>query len=264
MGRESDSGRRKRSLTFVCLLALSQAACGRSETVTPSVAPTASNSPLEDGEPAEQLARFEVPAHDAEPAGTGAVSAAIQPVDAATQSGIPIGQAIRDRHVEVRITGVGGSTGDTILITARRKVPDDIRLILTPGTVFSSVSGNVQNMVAASIKGERVGENSYRSTRELVLADEDEHSYIIEAYCLNFHKANPGPSDSFTVAPADERATKILRAGKKRSASIQAIQSALWIERDRVSAQELQARFPVKDEDVEVARELVREAERSN
>jgi len=71
-------------------------------------------------------------------------------------------------------------------------------------------------MAGASIKGKRVGERSYRPTTEIVLADNDKHSYVIEAYCLDFHKGNPGPSDRFSIAPPDGRTLKILQAGKAK------------------------------------------------
>ena len=166
------------------------------------------------------------------------------------QTAISLEQAVKDGKAEVEISGIGGSTGDAILIAVRRKVPEVLRLTLTPGTVFKSVSGTVQNMVGASIKGERVGENSYRRASEIVLADNDKHSYVIEAYCLDFHKPNPGSSDSFTIASVDERATKILQAGKNKSASIAAIQSALWIQREGLSAAEVRQRFPATDADI--------------
>jgi hypothetical protein len=173
------------------------------------------------------------------------------------QTPIPLDQAIKDDKVDAEISGIGGSTGDAILITVRRKVPDMLRLTLTPGTVFTSTSGTVQNMVAASVKGERVGENSYRPATEIVLADNDKHSYVVEAYCLDFHKPNPGSSDSFTIASADERARKILQAGKAKSASIAAIQSALWMQREHLTPAEVKQRFPASDEDIAVAQAIV-------
>lgn len=67
------------------------------------------------------------------------------------QTTIPLDQAIKDGNVSVEITGMGGSTGDTIQITVQRKVPETLRLSLRPGTVFKSISGKVQNMLAVSI-----------------------------------------------------------------------------------------------------------------
>ena len=186
-----------------------------------------------------------------------AVSLLVVSCPSAVAQTIALDQAIKEVTVEVEITGVGGSTGDAIQLAVQRKVPETLRLTLTPGTLFKSKTGDVQNMLGTSIKGERLGETTYRPTTQIVLTDNDNHTYIIEAYCLDFHKGNPGPSDSFTLSPPDERATSIVEAGKKESASIQAIQAALWMDRENVSSAELKQRFPVGDGDIEVARRLV-------
>jgi ankyrin repeat protein len=179
------------------------------------------------------------------------------------QGAIPLEQAVKDGKAEVWIAGIGGSTGDAILITVRRKVPDVLRLTLTPGTVFKSVSGTVQNMVGVSIKGERIGDTSYRPAAEIVLTDNDKHNYVVEAYCLDFHKPNPGPSDAFAITVLDEPAATILQAAKNRSASIAAIQSALWISREHLTAAELKRRFPATDVDISVARAVLTDAAES-
>jgi len=170
---------------------------------------------------------------------------------------IALEQAVKDGKVDAEIKGIGGSTGDAILIIVRRKVPEVLRLSVTSGTVFKSVSGRVQNMVGASIKGESLGENSYRPAKDIVLTDNDKHSYVVEAYCLDFHKDNPGPSDLFSIGSPDERAKKILQEGKVKSVSIAAIQSALWMGREGVLPNDLKRRFPVTDKDIEVARGLL-------
>ena len=179
------------------------------------------------------------------------------------QDAIPLDQAARDGKVEVEISGIGGSTGDTILITVRRRVPEVLRLMLTPGTVFKSVTRTVQNMAGASIKGERLGERSYRPTTKIVLADDDKHSFVVEAYCLDFHKGNPGPSDRFSIAPPDRQTLKILQAGKAKDATIQVIQAAVWIDRDGATAAQLKQRFPVDDGDIEAARDLLQDAKQA-
>ncbi len=175
------------------------------------------------------------------------------------QDAVPLEQAIRNGKVEAVITGIGGSTGDAILITVRRRTPDLLRLTLTPGTVFQSVSGAVQNMAGASIKGERVGENSYRRETEIVLVDNYTHSYVIEAYCLDFHRGNPGASDRFNIASVDGQAARLLAIGKDKPASIGAIQAALWMLREGLSPAQVQARFPVSSQDIAVARSIMRD-----
>ncbi len=176
-----------------------------------------------------------------------------------SQDAVPLGQAIKEGKVEAVITGMGHSTGDAILITVRRNVSGVLRLTLRPGTVFRSVSGTVQNMAAASIKGERVNENSYRPETDIVLADNGQHSYLIEAYCLDFDKANPGRSDTFRLSGVDEQAARLLGEGKGKSASISAIQAALWMVRGGLSPAQIQSRFSVTPAEIDVARSILRD-----
>ena len=178
------------------------------------------------------------------------------------QNAVPLDQAVNEAKVKVEVSGLGGSTGDAILIVIQRQVPETLRISLRPGTVFKSTSGTVQNMVGARIKGERAGESSYAPATEIVLTDDAKHSYIVEAYCLDFHKANPGIGDSFALSPPDEKAGSILMAGKNAEASVPAIQAALWIDRDGIGDAELKERFPVSDEDIKAARALLRSESR--
>ena len=175
------------------------------------------------------------------------------------QEAIPLDQAVKDGRVDAEVSGIGGSTGDAILIAVRRKVPGVLRLTLTPGMVFKSVAGTVQNMAGASIKGERFGENSYRPAAEIVLTDDARHSYVVEAYCLDFHKANPGLRDSFALTAPDRQAARILSAGRRKSASIGAIQAALWMAREGLSLAQVRERFPLTPQDIEEARAIISE-----
>ncbi len=179
---------------------------------------------------------------------------------ALAQDAIPLEQALANGKVDAEITGIGGSTGDVILLAVRSRTPQGLRMTLTPGTVFRSISGRVQNMAGASIRGELAGANTYRPTSEIVLADNSVHRYVVEAYCLDFHKGNPGSSDRFVLTPPDAQALKILQAGKAKGASIRAIQAAVWMIRDGVTPVQLQQRFPVTNADILIAMAILKDA----
>lgn len=97
-----------------------------------------------------------------DPQGTAVISAASR------QTSMPLDQAVKDGKVEAEITGMGGSTGDAILLAVRRKVSEPLILTLTAGTVFKSVSGTVQNMLVqpsrASGKGRTPTDRTRRSS----------------------------------------------------------------------------------------------------
>ena len=180
---------------------------------------------------------------------------------AAAAEAVSLENAIRAGKVQGQITGMGSSSGDAIQIGIRRRVREAIRITISPGTVFRSATGRCQNMVAVGVKGERIGPKSYRPSEEIVLADDRVHNYLVESYCLDFHKDNPSPADGFALAPPDETAAWILKAGKASSASIQAIQSALWIARENISPQQIASRFPVTQQDLQAAYVLIQQAQ---
>ena len=166
-------------------------------------------------------------------------------------------QALNEGRIQVEITSLGGSTGDAILINITRKVPEKLRISLSPGTVLKSTTGNVQNMIISKVKGERIGHNSYRPTPEIYLNTDKKQSYIVEAYCLDFNKPNPGLGDNFTISQAEDRTRRIIIEGEKEKYSTRIIQSAIWIDRAKVTSSRLKNRFPVNDNDIEIARRLL-------
>ena len=175
------------------------------------------------------------------------------------QAPIPLDQAVRDGKVSVRVHGLGGSTGDALEIAVRSRVPGVLHLSITPGTVFRC-SGGAQDMVAAAVKGLRLSGNTYSPTSVIHLDDQEQRTYVVEAYCLDFHKNNPSTNDTFTISTLDRKSERILRAGSQESASIGAIQSALWMDRG-VSTSRLKSRLPVTDDDIQRAREILRRAQ---
>jgi len=180
------------------------------------------------------------------------------------QNAIPLDQAIKEGKVNVEISGVGCSTGDVIMVAVQRNGQEHLRITLTPGTVFKSGNKNAQSMMAGSIKGEQVNDTSYCAETVINLSDNKKHTYVVEAYCRDFHKDNPAATDSFVLAPPDEAALKVLRAGQAKGASIEAIQTALWMCIDKVKAEEVKKRFPVSDADVAVAQGLLQDVQRDD
>jgi hypothetical protein len=176
---------------------------------------------------------------------------------AAAQTPTPVDQALGEGKVRFEVRSRGNSTGDVILIKVQRLVPETLRLTLRPGTVLVSASGTVQDMAVARLKGEPVDERRYRPAQEIVLRDDSPRTYLIEAYCLDFNKANPRPDEMFTLSRVDERAAQVIEAGLRQGASIGVIQSALWIDREGVTDAQLTRRFPVTGDDIQAARQLL-------
>ena len=195
------------------------------------------------------------------------IGAACLPVLAAADVDVAVSlqDAVKQGKVEVQVSALGGATGNTIRVDVQRKVPEKIRIKITPGTVFIAKGGKVQNMTGGTVKGEFIRGNTHRRTSVMVLADGAKHSYLVESFCLDYHKPAPKRSHSFSLALTDQRASRILKAPKEKSASVWAFQCALWMDRAGVSAAELKKRFPqhVTDVEVRVARDMLRHAEKT-
>lgn len=178
---------------------------------------------------------------------------------------VSLQDAVKQGKVEVNVTSLGGATGNTIRVDVKRKVAEDLRIKITPGTVFIAKGGKVQNMAGGKIKGEYTSKSTYRPTSVIVLADNAKHSYLVESFCMDYHKPAPKRSHSFTLALADQRASRILKPPKDVSPSPWAFQCALWMDRAGVSAAELKKRYPsrVTNVEVRVAQQLLRHAEKT-
>lgn len=183
------------------------------------------------------------------------------------QTAVPLQQAAAEGKVEVQVSSLGGATGSTVRVDVRRKVPRTVHVEVTPGTVFLSPPGTVQNMAGGVVKGEFIGPNTYRpgNTNVLVLADDAWHGYLVESFCMDFHKGPPQHGHKFSLAVQDQRTSRILKAAKDGSTSLWALQFALWIDREGISQEQLLGQYGnvATEVDVRVARNLVQKAEQA-
>lgn len=185
-----------------------------------------------------------------------------QPEAVATPAPMPLHQAVKENKVSVEVTSLGGATGGTVKVNVQRKVPEQLQISIAPGTVFIAVNGRVQNMTGATIKGEFIGQtNTYQPGSVMVLADGARHSFLVESFCLDYHKPAPKRGDTFSLSMLDPRTTRILVPPKGLAPSQWAYQAAIWMDRSGVSANELKQKYHYSDGDVQVAVQLLRHAE---
>lgn len=141
-------------------------------------------------------------------------------------------------------------------LTIRRTVRRSLRLRLAPGTVLRSPSADIQNMIVAVVKGERIDREKYRPTDVLELPDDKERVYLLEAYCLDFDRENPGASDRFSIAAVDGSALALINSLPKEQRSIPVVQAALWLAAG-VHKAAIRERFEVSDTDLLIAEATV-------
>jgi lipoprotein NlpI len=162
-------------------------------------------------------------------------------------------EAIRNSHVAIAsrgIRGTGGSSGPSILIDIAKgpNAPTGpIRVRVPRGTILRNGNGAGQNMVVESVLGLFLGDmngaTSYRPSSDIVLNSTTPVTYVLAAYCTQFEKDNPSPSDQFTVEQPNSRLSSIL--GQTGSLSVSAIQAAVWMETDHITFEHLTEKFQV-------------------
>jgi len=165
--------------------------------------------------------------------------------------------AVAAKKVSVSFSGTGGSSGDSVMATVKLldKNADPLELTIAPGTRLRSGNSSDQNMVVAGVKGEMMGGQSYRGS-STITASSTPSTYVLDAYCAEFEKDNPGSSTHFSVGSVDPVLACILEGAS--SLSVQARQAAVWIYTDKASYSHVNQKFSVSRSDWDEAAAVVR------
>lgn len=170
---------------------------------------------------------------------------------------IPLHVAVQNGFVDVKVTGRGASSGDSVQVSVKRtaKAPRNISVIVEPGTVIKSTSGKVQSMALNGVKCEVKGRSYLPATKIEVTSSP--RTFILEGFCRDFKMPTPQTSDSFSIAAPDPMNAQILVRAKSLGTSIKVTQSALWIKANGASDEELKERFKASKEEIEAAHQLL-------
>lgn len=163
--------------------------------------------------------------------------------------------AVQTGLVEVEVKGRGACSGAAVRVEVRRKVSQEVRVVVVPGTVMESTSGKVQSMVCHGVKYQKA-DDKYRRVEVMVLNDNLPQTFLLEAFCRDFSKPTPGADNSFRVGTTDRQTTAVIVKGKATGASVKAIQIAVWVQRG-VSQDDLRRRFRATDAEFNAAGALV-------
>ena len=170
---------------------------------------------------------------------------------------LPLHEAAAQGKVSVRVTSLGGSTGDAILLTVKRLRPQPLQVTLAPGTVLRSGQASVQNMAAAKIRGKPMAGNRLEPMSDFYLDNDEEQTLVVRAYCLDFDKDNPATGDTFTIQGPDLNMARLLRLARESGEDTNTTQAAVWIIKDSVTDESLKAKFPINNQQLTAARALV-------
>jgi Bacterial SH3 domain len=148
--------------------------------------------------------------------------------------------------IEGKFRGTGGSSGDSITLNAKGTLKLSICPEFEPCSVLRNQNETGQNMVLRSLRGVRQGP-FIRLVPRLSFEPEVETEYVFDAYCLNFNKHNPSPSDQLALegrAPGD-----IQRILNVKASDVPAVQLAVWALTDNVSREDAREIFHATDSD---------------
>jgi hypothetical protein len=119
-------------------------------------------------------------------------------------------------------------------------------------------------MVVSGVRGLWQGGNQYIPQPLIVLNDASPSAtYLLSAYCAEFHKDNPSPASQFVVWPPDSATACILSNASNQGLSVSATQAAEWINTDRVTFNDLQAKFPVSFPDWNAALQVASQCQQA-
>lgn len=166
--------------------------------------------------------------------------------------------------IEYQVTGNGYSSGPALQLQLRRTTAEPIELYVDPGTVFGTGSQGVQSMAARSILreiaegiAEEIIEAAVDESGVIELVDDATHTYLLEAYCLDFELANPSERDAFAASSADARTAALFEAADEQRPSVRAMQVAIWMDRDGATPEAISEVFRFTAEDLEAATRLL-------
>jgi hypothetical protein len=154
--------------------------------------------------------------------------------------------------VDVRISGNGSSSGDSIFVRIERRGaagPAPLVLTAPAGSILSAGSASSQSMVVARVRGRMTGERTFSPSPVMTVSGGQPAVFVLEAYCAEFHKSNPSPNDTFELTAPDPGLACVLRrsAGLSRAA----VQAAVWVHTDGVGLEQMRRRFRVSPAEYE-------------
>jgi hypothetical protein len=159
--------------------------------------------------------------------------------------------AIAVGEVQAQFASTGASSGGSILVTQAKTAAALVGtfvLSVPPGLRLADVSETGQSMVVTGVRGRVADRNASTFPPELwiTLVDYNPVTYLLAAYCAEFHKDNPSTKSVFSIAQTSDASLACAFAGAKRqNLSIQGAQATVWILTDGVSFEQMNQRFPV-------------------
>jgi hypothetical protein len=184
---------------------------------------------------------------------------------------VTLAEAIEAGLVQAQISGDGSpghgfSSGDVIHIGLTRTGAARLEIELPKGTVLLNTTPGFQDMVVAAVTGITSGptDRTYFPTSKMVLDDDEEQWFLVEAYCLDLYGQSPEFGSNLTVGgtAAPEVLAVLNTAAQmgREAGTVRATQIAVWATTQNPSRAQVEARVSVDDEDFGQARTVLEAA----
>ena len=176
-----------------------------------------------------------------------------------TQGLSTLQQAIASGEVNARFYGTGSSSGESVMVDVSRG-PKGARASKTvtvpPGSRLASADAGAQGMTILAVAGRATGANSYAPSTNIVVPATGVATYMLTAFCAEFHKDNPSSSTQFTLRPPDETMACIGKQSQRAAAEVEATQAAVWMYTDHATFGEVNETFSVSTQDWDTAKKI--------
>jgi len=178
--------------------------------------------------------------------------AALQEVLPTPESGqmVSLVDALEQGWVEAEFYSLGVSSGDSVRLTIRRILPQELTLAVPLGTRLLGQTSALVDVVVRQLRGQVVSETAFQPTNSIHLTDDQSHDYILEAYTLELQRVAPRLEATFTLGgQAEAEIVDVLRAVNQFpqiANNIPAIQTAIWVVGDNVNQTELRTQLDVQ------------------
>jgi hypothetical protein len=186
------------------------------------------------------------------------------PIDSEAPSNTPrysLTEAQSRGLIRYEMTGIDNSL--SLMLKVERLTATDIDVYIVPGTVFDPGGGGVQRMAVWNVVGivnPNDDQEPMRAVTSIYLPTTAPRSYLVDAYCLDFALANPSAQNTFlALAQPHVRAAQIISVGNSQHLSPQSVQSAIWIDQNHVTRQEIQSHYNASDKEIDDAFDLLKD-----
>jgi hypothetical protein len=183
-----------------------------------------------------------------------------------TSETVGLWEAMLQARVVTTFTATGASSGDSITLTIRKTFsgPGTLNITVPSGLRLHNTNAAWQSMVVSGVRGRLLDGNRYIPESVITLSEAaPSATYVLSAYCAEFHKDNPSSNSLFLVEAPDSTTSCILSNANSQGLSTAATQAAEWINTDRVTFNDLQAKFPVSLEEWNSAVQIVSQCQKT-